>query len=141
MMNELFHEGVRVVLHEEDLNSMQYSLENRSPYLDTELFKFSHSIPSKYLIHKGYSKWILRQSMDGILNDKVRMDRCKKGFNAGVQSVFDFSDNEVKDYLLDKSAKVFDIIHRDKIIDLLGKVNSQTVIINLFLILLIREYF
>ena len=119
MLNELFHEGVRVILHEEDLNSMQYSLENRCPYLDTGLFTFSHSIPSEYLIHDGYAKWILRQSMKGTLNEKVRMDRQKKGFNAGVQSVFDLSDPKIKDYLLNKNAKVFNIIDHDKILDLL----------------------
>ena len=32
MLNELFHEVVRVILNEDDLNSMMYSIENRSPY-------------------------------------------------------------------------------------------------------------
>ncbi len=119
MLNEIFHEGVRVILHEDDLNSMKYSIENRCPYLDTNLFNFSHSIPSKYLIKDGYAKRILRESMKGTLNDQVRLDRQKKGFNAGVQSVFDFSDSNVKDYLLEPSAKVFDFVHRDKIENLL----------------------
>src|SRR5262249_50778361 len=30
MMNEMFHEGVRVILHEDDLNAMYFSIENRS---------------------------------------------------------------------------------------------------------------
>ena len=121
MLNEIFHEGVRVILHEDDLNSMKYSIENRCPYLDTNLFNFSHSIPSKYLIKDGYAKWILRESMKGTLNDQVRLDRQKKGFNAGVQSVFDFSDSSVKDYLLEPSARVFDFVHRNKIENLLNQ--------------------
>ena len=40
----------------------------------------------------GYAKWVLREAMKGILNDQVRLDREKKGFNAGVQSLFDFED-------------------------------------------------
>ena len=34
MMNELFYEIVPVLLHEDDLNSMNFSIENRTPYLD-----------------------------------------------------------------------------------------------------------
>ena len=66
-------------LHEDDLNSMSNSIENRSPYLDIDLFfEFCHSIPSSYLIKNGYSKFILRDSVKNILNDKVRLDRRKK---------------------------------------------------------------
>ena len=36
MLNELFHEAVPVILHEDDLNAMYYSIENRSPYLDRD---------------------------------------------------------------------------------------------------------
>ncbi len=41
MLNELFHEAVPVILHEDDLNAMYFSIENRSPFLDRELFEFS----------------------------------------------------------------------------------------------------
>jgi len=37
MMNELFVEVVRPILHEDDLNSMMHSVENRSPFLDLSL--------------------------------------------------------------------------------------------------------
>ena len=40
----------------EDLNSMHYSIENRSPYLDTNLFNLCFSIPANLLIQKGYGK-------------------------------------------------------------------------------------
>jgi asparagine synthase (glutamine-hydrolysing) len=53
MLNEIFHEATRVILHEDDLNSMKYSVENRSPYLDSRLLKFVYSIPAEYLIHNG----------------------------------------------------------------------------------------
>ena len=33
---------------------------------------FANSIPSEYLIQDGYGKYILRESMKGILNEKVR---------------------------------------------------------------------
>ena len=40
MLNELFHEVVPVILKHDDLNSMFYSIENRSPYLDRDLIDY-----------------------------------------------------------------------------------------------------
>ena len=120
MLNELFHEGTRVILHEDDLNSMQYSIENRSPYLDVDLFNFALAIPNQFLIMDGYAKYILREAVNGILNDQVRLDRKKKGFNASIESVIDFKDKKTIEYILDDS-KVYDIIEKDKIETLLTK--------------------
>jgi len=110
MLNELFHEAIPVILHEDDLNSMQYSIENRSPYLDVNLFDFAYSIPNEHLIKNGYGKYVLREAMNGTLNDQVRLDRRKKGFNASINSLFDFSDKNTCDYFLDSSSVIFDLI-------------------------------
>jgi asparagine synthase (glutamine-hydrolysing) len=115
MLNELFHEATPVILHEDDLNSMRYSIENRSPYLDSRLFEFAGSIPARHLIHDGYAKYVLRAAVKGILNDQVRLDRRKKGFNASINSMIDFRDPAVRSYLLDPRAEVFQLIRRDRI--------------------------
>ena len=122
MLNELFYEVTRVILHEDDLNSMRYSIENRSPYLDHNLFNFAFSIPSKHLIKDGYGKYILRQATEGSLNDYVRLDRKKKGFNASIKSIIDLNDNTIIDFLLSDSP-VFNIIKRKKIEALLKHEN------------------
>jgi asparagine synthase (glutamine-hydrolysing) len=114
MMNELFREAIPVILHEDDLNSMRFSIENRSPYLDTALMEFAYSIPVEHLIHDGYGKYVLRQAVAGILNDTVRLDRQKKGFNASIHSIVDLADPETRAYLLADSP-VFDIVKRDAI--------------------------
>ena len=115
MFNELFHEVTPMILHEDDLNSMFYSIENRSPYLDTRLQQFAYSIPPQHLIREGFGKHVLREAVSGILNDQVRLDRRKKGFNASINSIFDLRDAEVRDYLLNPQAEVFEIIDRDKL--------------------------
>ncbi|MEC9292926.1 MAG: asparagine synthase (glutamine-hydrolyzing) [Chloroflexota bacterium] len=115
MLNELFHEITPVILHEDDLNSMFNSIENRSPYLDTGLLKVAFSIPPKHLIREGFGKYILRESVKGILNDQVRLDRRKKGFNASINSMIDLQDTEVRAYLLDPKAEIFEIINRKKL--------------------------
>ena len=112
MLNELFYEIVPVILHEDDLNSMMYSIENRSPFLDTNLIEYMYSLPRKILIKNGYSKYILRESMKNIVNDEIRLDRKKVGFNAGIESVFDFN-NKTEEYLFEKNSSIFDYIDRD----------------------------
>jgi asparagine synthase (glutamine-hydrolysing) len=120
MMNELFHEATPLILHEDDLNSMFYSIENRSPYLDSRLFKFAYSIPNEYLIQNGYGKYILREAMKGILNDKVRLDRQKKGFNASINSLFDFSDKETMAFFLEPESPIFELIDRESVSEMLN---------------------
>lgn len=115
MLNELFHEATPVILHEDDLNSMRYSIENRSPYLDTRLLEFACSIPARHLIRDGYGKYVLREAMNGILNDQVRLDRRKRGFNASINSMVDFNDREVRSFLLDPTASVFELVRHDRI--------------------------
>jgi len=117
MMNELFHENVPPILHEDDLNSMFYSIENRSPYLDSKLFQFAYSIPTEYLIQDGYGKYILRESAKGILNEKVRTDRQKKGFNASINSLVDFSKKENRDFFLSES-EIFKFVKKERIEEL-----------------------
>jgi len=121
----MFHEITPVILHEDDLNSMYYSIENRSPYLDPALFDFAYKIPGKFLINNGFSKFILRQAMKGILNDKVRLDRTKKGFNTSFYSIFNIDDKNFYDYLLDPSSDIFQIINRNMIKELFNKRNTK----------------
>lgn len=113
MLNELFHESIPVILHEDDLNSMYYSIENRSPFLDSRLFAFAYSIPARHLIHDGYGKYILREALRGILNEQVRTDRRKVGFNASINSLVDFAKKEVREYLLD-DGPIYDDLRKDR---------------------------
>ena len=74
MLNELFHEGVPVILHEDDLNAMFYSLENRSPFLDRSLFEHCYNIPTKHLIRDGFAKVVLRDAMKDIVPHQIFME-------------------------------------------------------------------
>ena len=109
MLNELFYHIVPVILHHDDLNSMMYSVENRSPFLDKELLNYSINIPTKYLIKEGYQKSILRDASKGILLDEIRMDRQKFGFNASLSSLTDI--NTIKNFLLKDKSNLSDIIN------------------------------
>ena len=121
MLNEIFHEATPVILHEDDLNSMCYSIENRSPYLDSRLFEFAYSIPPQHLIRNGYAKFVLREAMAGILNDKVRLDRRKKGFNASINSAVNLGDPEFQEWLLDPHSPLADYLNLSKVRPLLDE--------------------
>jgi asparagine synthase (glutamine-hydrolysing) len=114
MLNELFHEVVRVILRQDDLNSMTYSVENRSPFLDRQLFEFTATIPTALLIRDGWNKVVLRDAMDGIHNDQVRLSREKRGFNASITSLFDLPDAHVRRAFLGDSS-IFDWFDRARI--------------------------
>lgn len=114
MLNELFVESVRVILNADDLNSMSYSIENRSPFLDKNLFETAYSIPLKYLIKNGYKKSILRDSMRGLVPDIILNNRNKVGFNAPLLELLDIDNKKIRNYLLDDS-KIFQIVNKEKI--------------------------
>jgi asparagine synthase (glutamine-hydrolysing) len=99
---------------------MQYSIENRSPYLDRRLFEFAYTIPTEYLVQAGYGKHILREAVKGMLNDRVRLDRHKKGFNASIQSLVNFGDTETRARILDDSP-VYELVDRDKMESMMKK--------------------
>jgi len=114
MLNELFHESVPVILHEDDLNAMFFSIENRSPFLDRSLFEFCGTIPTRHLIRDGKAKAVLREAVRGVAPDGVIDNRRKVGFNAPILNFLDVGDRQVRAYLLDDSP-IFDYVERSRI--------------------------
>jgi len=95
MANELFHESVPVILHEDDLNAMYFSIENRSPYLDSSLYEWSLNIPTKHLIKNSLAKSVLRDSLRDIVPNKILDNPRKVGFNIPIDDYIDFTNKEV----------------------------------------------
>ncbi len=114
MLNEIFFENTPQILHDEDLNSMKNSIENRSPFIDKKLFEFLLSVPPEYFIKEGFKKNILRKSMQNVVHDKVLWDLKKMGFNAGIENIFNFKDKKILDYLLNKNSEIYQIVNYDK---------------------------
>jgi len=114
MLNEMFHEAVPIYLHEEDLNAMYFSIENRSPYLDRDLFEFCSIIPTKHLVQNGRAKAVLRSAMRGIAPDLILDNFRKVGFNAPIYSYLDVDDPAVRGYLLNDSP-IFEYVRRERI--------------------------
>ncbi len=112
LANEMFREVVPVILHEDDLNAMYYSIENRSPFLDRALFEFSQRIPTKHLIRDGYAKVVLRDAMSGVVPDEILWNRRKVGFNAPIADLLQPHDPATQAWLLADSP-LFEILDRN----------------------------
>jgi asparagine synthase (glutamine-hydrolysing) len=120
MLNELFYESVPPILHEDDLNAMSFSIENRSPYLDRDLFELTSRIPTRHLMRDGYAKALLRDAMRGIAPDLVIENRRKVGFNAPIHALLDPRDAETRATLL-ADGPIYEHVRKEAILPLLDK--------------------
>jgi asparagine synthase (glutamine-hydrolysing) len=128
MANEIFHESVPPILHEDDLNAMYFSIENRSPFLDRALFEWCQRIPTRHLVRNGRAKSVLREAVRGIAPDAILDNPRKVGFNAPIKDYLDVDDRGVRERLLD-DGPIFDIVRRDrieKLIDRASLPNSES---------------
>lgn len=77
---QLLLSSLPMLLHYEDRNSMAHSVESRVPFLDYRLVEFLNGLPSDFKISKGWTKRVLREAMQGILPEEVRLRKDKMGF-------------------------------------------------------------
>ena len=68
------------LLRYEDRNSMAHSIESRLPFLDQELVDWVLRLPANAIVHNGWSRYILRESLRDVLPEKIRKRRKKIGF-------------------------------------------------------------
>ena len=85
--NEYYHYQLPHLLHHEDSVSMAHSVETRLPFLDYRLLELILGQSSDLLFRDGWSKYILRQAMDGILPDQVRKRTDKMGYETPTGSL------------------------------------------------------
>lgn len=121
MLNELLEEVVPVILLEDDHNSMKVSIENRSPFLDTDLLSTSLRIPEKLLIQDGYGKYILREVGKGIVPELARTHRQKTGFNASLFELLPSDFLSEFDSSFNASHPIFSYVDRDYVRNLFSR--------------------
>jgi asparagine synthase (glutamine-hydrolysing) len=70
------------LLRMEDRSSMAFSLEARVPLLDHHVVELGVSLPDHLKVHRGWSKFAVRQATAGLLPETVRWRKTKLGFAA-----------------------------------------------------------
>lgn len=83
-LNERLHhdsmKSLGTLIHYADRTSMAHSIESRMPFLDYRLAEFLSTVPACYKIHDGWTKYIARLALDGLLPDDVVWRRDKMGW-------------------------------------------------------------
>jgi len=100
----------------EDKNSMWFSLEARVPFLDYRLVERTLSLPNDAIISQGSTKNILRESMRGILPEKIRTRHDKVGFGTPEDEWFKTEKFQhfIQELIGSESFKSRDIININK---------------------------
>jgi len=85
MLDQLFHQSVLPsFLRCIDRASMAHGIEVRMPFMDWRLVTLAFALPDESKIGGGYTKRILRLSMDGLMPDPIRLRTKKVHFSAPI---------------------------------------------------------
>lgn len=82
LKHEMSSQGLEKLLRFCDRNAMAHSVEVRLPFLSHELVSFVFSLKSDFLLKNGWSKSILRSSVENILPKDIVRRKDKIGFEA-----------------------------------------------------------
>jgi asparagine synthase (glutamine-hydrolysing) len=80
-----FVQGLEELLRFADRNSMAHSVEVRLPFLSHQLVEFLFTLPSDFKINQGWTKWILRKSVEKKLPAAITWRKDKVGFEPPQQ--------------------------------------------------------
>jgi asparagine synthase (glutamine-hydrolysing) len=72
--------GLKELLRYADRNSMAHSREVRLPFLSHKLVEFVFSLPNKFKLNQGWTKFILRTAMQPILPKTINWRVDKIGY-------------------------------------------------------------
>jgi asparagine synthase (glutamine-hydrolysing) len=91
LLDGLLYADIKTYLHEllmkQDQMSMATSVESRVPFLDHKLVEFTARMPDTMKLRGGTTKYVLRESMKGVLPEKI-LTRPKMGFPVPIGSWF-----------------------------------------------------
>lgn len=81
-------EYLQGLLHVEDRTSMAASIESRVPILDHRIVELAASVPYKYKMRNGLTKYLLRQAVKGRVPELILSRRDKMGFPTPIDIWF-----------------------------------------------------
>lgn len=80
LMRQVYGEPLPALLRYEDHNSMAWSVESRTPFMDYRLLEFTLGLPERYIYKRGVRKTILRDAMHNVIPAAIENRRDKMGF-------------------------------------------------------------
>jgi len=110
-----FYTTMQELLQFADRLNMAFSVENRSPFLDYRLIQFAFSMPQKYKIKNGVTKWMLKRIAKKFIPKEITERVDKRGFSAPVNQWFGwgkegkYDRTEYKKLVFNDWLKVFNV--------------------------------
>ena len=124
MQKRELYTGLQALLRYEDRNSMAFSIEARTPFLDYQLVEFALKVPPETKFSGGWTKSILREAMKGSMPEKVRLRVDKKGFATPEAIWYAKNKAQIKSILLEPNSPIqkwVDQKHLEKWLDEIDK--------------------
>lgn len=84
-LKEFYQTSLPTILRNFDRAGMIASVEVRMPYMDYRIVELCHSLPLDYKLKDGFNKRILRDSVEGLLHDRIRLKRQKIGVSSPMK--------------------------------------------------------
>ena len=128
LLDRLLYADIKTYLHEllmkQDQMSMATSVESRVPFLDHKLVEFTCSLPERLKLRGGTTKYILRESMKGVLPEAI-LSRSKMGFPVPIGAWFRGAHRSIIDeYVLSERAMSRGLFNSDFVRDLVHRHQS-----------------
>jgi asparagine synthase (glutamine-hydrolysing) len=102
LYNQFFNTPLPGILNQYDRCSMAHGVECRMPFMDYNIVEFIFSLPPESKVGNGYTKYVLREAMKGILPDETRLNKKKIGFNAPI---VDWFKGNLREWMLSQMEK------------------------------------
>jgi asparagine synthase (glutamine-hydrolysing) len=104
MLYQSIFGSLQALLRYEDRNSMAFSVEARTPYLDYRIVELFLAMPGAYKLRDGWTKPFIREAMDGTMAEDVRFRVDKKGFVTPEAEWVQRNLSRIRSVLLSKDA-------------------------------------
>jgi asparagine synthase (glutamine-hydrolysing) len=108
---EIFKTQMPHLLKYEDKNSMRNSIETRLPFIDYNVLETALNLSSKLKIKNGWTKYVLRKSIENDLPKNIVWRKNKFGFEAPDKSWLDLIDNKMQN-CINNSSIIDEIINK-----------------------------
>ncbi len=80
LLKQVYMDPLPSLLRYEDHNSMAWSVESRTPFMDYRLLEFNLGLPENFVYKRGLRKTILRHAMHNVIPEAIENRRDKMGF-------------------------------------------------------------
>jgi asparagine synthase (glutamine-hydrolysing) len=108
------------LLRQGDRNSMAFSVESRTPFLDYRLVEMFLGMPGVYKLRDGWTKPFTREAMRGLMPETVRLRVDKKGFATPEATWYARNLGRIREVLLSSDSRIDLWLDRTKLKRWLG---------------------